>query len=211
ATLALTLKVNSNTPIGTLITDTDPVSSATADPNPGNNSASVSIAVGTSADLSITNADSPDPVIAGNNITYTQVLSNPGPSNAANVTFSETIPTNTNFQSFTPPAGWSCNTIPVGGTGTLTCTIASLASGNTTFSPVVQVNAGTASGTTITDIVTASSSTDTNNANNTATTTTTVATAAQADSAITNIPSASSVTAGSNITYTQTVTDNGPA
>ena len=77
----------------------------TADPNAGNNTAASSIAVGTSADLSVTNSDSPDPVQALANITYTQVVTNPGPSNAANVTFTEVIPANTNFRSFVPPAG----------------------------------------------------------------------------------------------------------
>jgi len=211
ATFALAVKVNSNTAVGTVITDTDNIGSATADPNAANNSAVANVTVGTSADLSITNSDSPDPVIAGNNITYTQVLTNPGPSNAANVTFTEAIPANTNFRSFVPPAGWTCNSLVVGGTGTLTCTIASLAPGVTNFSLVVQVNAGTAAGTTITDTVNVSSATDTNTGNNTAVTTTTVATAGQADLAMTNTPSASSVAAGSNITYTQTVTNNGPA
>lgn len=209
-TFVLTVKVNTNTPVGTLINDTATVNSITPDPTAGNNSASSSIAVGASADLSITSTDSPDPVIAGNNITYTQTLTNPGPSNAVNVTFSEAIPANTNFRTFTPPVGWSCNTLVVGGTGTLTCTIASLAPGATNFPLAVQVNAGTAAGTTITDTVTISSVTDTNNANNTAVTTTTVATAGQADLAVTNTPSAGSVAAGANITYTQTVTNNGP-
>jgi uncharacterized repeat protein (TIGR01451 family) len=211
ATFVVTVKVNANTPIGTLINDAASITSVTADPNPTNNSASSSIAVGTSADLSMTSADSPDPVIAANNITYTQVLTNPGPSNAANVTFTEAIPANTNFRSFTPPVGWTCNTLVVGGTGTLTCTIASLAPGSTNFTLAVQVNPGTPSGTTITDTVTASSATDTNTANNTATSTTTVATAGQADLVMANTPSATVVTAGSNVTYTQTVTNNGPA
>ncbi|MFY9561900.1 MAG: C25 family cysteine peptidase, partial [Terriglobales bacterium] len=211
ATFVVVVKVNSNTPFGTLINDTATITSGTPDPNPGNNSASSSIAVGTSADLSITSADSPDPVIAGTNITYTQTLTNPGPSNAANVTFTEAIPANTNFRAFVPPVGWACNSLVVGGTGTLTCTIASLAPGSTNFALIVQVNPGTPSGTTITDTVTVGSSTDTNNANNTAITTTTVATALQADSAMTNTPSAAVVTAGSNVTYTQTVTNNGPA
>ena len=211
STFTVTLKVASGTPNGTLINDAVTVGATTADPNAGNNIASSSIAVGTSADLSITSADSPDPVIAGNNITYTQVLTNPGPSNAANVTFTEAIPANTNFRTFTPPVGWTCNTLVVGGTGTLTCTIASLAPGTTNFPLAVQVNPGTPSGTTITDTVTVTSATDTNNANNTVVTTTTVATGTQADLAMTNSPSAPSVAAGSNITYTQTVTNNGPA
>ena len=211
ATFVVTVKVNTNTPVGTLITDTDSVSSVTADPNAGNNTAASSIAVGTSADLSVTNSDSPDPVQALANITYTQVVTNPGPSNAANVTFTEVIPANTNFRSFVPPAGWACNALVVGGAGTLTCTIATLPPGATTFSPVVQVNAGTAAGTTITDTFTVSSATDTNSANNTATTTTIVATAGQADLAMTNTPSASNVAAGANVTFAQTVTNNGPA
>jgi uncharacterized repeat protein (TIGR01451 family) len=210
ATFTLAVKVNANTASGTLISDTASISSATSDPTLANNSASSSIAVGTSADLSIVSTDSPDPVIAGNNISYTQTLTNPGPSNAINVTFTEAIPANTNFRSFAPPAGWSCNTLTVGGTGTLTCTIATLVPGTTIFSPVVQVNAGTTAGTTITDTATISSATDSNTANNTAVITSTVATAGQADLAVTNTPSASNVPAGSNITYTQTVTNNGP-
>jgi uncharacterized repeat protein (TIGR01451 family) len=210
ATFTLTVKVDTNTPYGTLITDTATVGSLTADPNSGNNSASSVIAVGTSADLSITSADSPDPVIAGNNITYTQVLTNPGPSNAANVTFTEAIPANTNFRTFTPPAGWTCNSLVVGGVGTLTCTIASLAPGATNFPLAVQVDPGTPSGTTITDTVTVTSATDTNNSNNTVVTTTTVATAAQADSSMANAGAPNPVAAGANITYTQAVTNNGP-
>ena len=209
-TFVVTVKVNTATAVGTLITDTATVGTTTADPNPGNNSANSIIAVGTSADLSITNVDNPDPVLASSNITYTQALTNPGPSNAANVTFTEAIPANTNFQAFVPPVGWTCNSLVVGGTGTLTCTIASLAPGTTIFQPIVQVNAGTAAGTTITDTVTVSSTTDTNTANNTVSTTTTVATAGQADLAMANTPSASSVNAGSNITYTQTVSNRGP-
>ena len=211
ATFTVTVQVTTGTALGTLINDTVIVSAATTDPNPGNNSAASSIAVGASADLSVTSTDSPDPVQAGNNITYTRALTNPGPSNAANVTFTEAIPANTNFRTFTPPAGWTCNTLTVGGTGTLTCTIASLAPGTTNFPLAVQVNPGTPSGTTITDTVTVTSATDTNTANNTVVTMTTVATAVQADSAVTNAGAPSPVLPGGTITYTQSVTNNGPA
>jgi len=211
ATFVVTVKVNANTPVGTLISDTDNISSVTADPNSGNNSATSQIAVGTSADLSISNSDAPDPVQAGNNITYTQIVTNPGPSNASNVTVTETTPANTNFRSLATPGGWACATPGVGATGTITCTIASLAPGTTTFTPVLQVNAGTAAGTIITDSIVVSSTTDSNPANNTATTTTVVATATQADLAMANSPSAPNAPAGSNVTFSQTVTNNGPA
>lgn len=211
ATFVVTVKVNTNTPNGTLITDTDNISSAITDPNSGNNSASSLIAVGASADLAITNADAPDPVQAGNNITYTQVVTNPGPSNAVNVSVTESTPANTNFHSLATPGGWGCTTPAVGATGTITCTIASLAPGTTTFNPVLQVNAGTTSGTIITDSVVVTSTTDSNAANNTATTTTVVATATQADLAMSNSPSAPNAAAGSNVTFSQNVTNNGPA
>src|SRR2546430_11853291 len=42
-----------------------------------------------SADLSVTNSGSPVPVQAGNNITYTQVVTNSGPSNATSATLTE--------------------------------------------------------------------------------------------------------------------------
>jgi uncharacterized repeat protein (TIGR01451 family) len=44
------------------------------------------------ADLSITQADDPDPVSAGANVTYTLSISNAGPSTATNLTVTDTLP-----------------------------------------------------------------------------------------------------------------------
>ena len=52
-----------------MIANTAAVTSAD-DPVSGNNSATASTTVSTSADLSVTKTDSPDPVTAGGNITY---------------------------------------------------------------------------------------------------------------------------------------------
>ena len=75
------------------------------------------------------------------------------------MTFTQTTPPNTNFQSMTPPAGWTCGTsATVGGTGTITCTLAGTlaVNGTANFSLVLQVNAAaTPSGTNITDTATA--------------------------------------------------------
>ena len=46
------------------------------------------------ADLSITKTDSPDPVLAGSNITYTIDVKNNGPDASLNLTLSDTILTN---------------------------------------------------------------------------------------------------------------------
>jgi uncharacterized repeat protein (TIGR01451 family) len=131
-------------------------------------STSVSTQVIVSADLSITKSDTPDPVAAGSNITYTINVANPGPSNAASVTLSDTIPASTTFVSVVPAAGWSCS-----GTSTITCSIASMSPGTASFQLTVKTGLG-AAGTTVSNTATVSSSSDTNTANNTATATTAV-------------------------------------
>jgi uncharacterized repeat protein (TIGR01451 family) len=212
ANFTFVVTTNANIASGSTITQTDSVSSATSDPNPSNNSASVGVLVADSADLSITNVANPVPVQAGNTITYTQVVTNLGPSAAASASLSETTPANTTFQSITIAAGWSCTTPAVGGTGAINCTNPSVAVGSSSFTVVLKVNAGTAAGTAINNTATVSSSTsDPNSANNTAMASDVVATAAQADLIATNSASPVSVAAGSNVTYTQSVTNNGPA
>jgi uncharacterized repeat protein (TIGR01451 family) len=152
------------------------------------------------------------PVIAGNNITYGQVVSNLGPSTATNASLTENTPANTNFQSIVVAGGWSCTTPAVGSTGTINCTNPSFAAGSAGFTVVLGVAAATPAGTAINNTVVVSSATsDPNAANNTAIATDVVATATQADLITTNTALPASVAAGSNITYTQSVTNNGPA
>ncbi len=212
-TFTVGMAVNTGVAVGTVITDVANVTAGNSDPNLTNNSATVQTTVGsaTTADLSITNTASPNPVIAGNNITYTVVVTNNGAATASTVAFSEAIPANTTFVSVTPvpAAGWTCSVV----SGTLTCSNATLASGSSaTFTVVVTVNAGTASGTVITDTANVSSTTtDPNPNNNSATATDVVATAGQADLSVTSSATPNPVTDGNNITYTQSVINSGPA
>ena len=164
------------------------------------------------ANLVVTNTDAPDPVTAGSNITYTQTLTNAGPNTADQVTFSTAIPASATFQSISVPAGWTCITPAVGGTGTITCTTASLANGATAnFSVVVQAVAGTPAGYIISDTANATSQTnDSNYANNTATTTTAVVTAASADMTVT-LTAPVTVVANTNYNVTQVVRNLGGA
>jgi len=208
ATFTFVVTVNSGVASGTTITDTASVADTTpVDPNNANNSATASVPVADGADLSVTNTPSPVPVLATNNITYSQVISNAGPSTATNVTVTETLPANTTAQTLSGPAGWICNV------GTLTCSNPSFAPGTpATITFVVKVNAGTASGTTISDTVSVSSATtDPNSSNNSATANDVVATGAQADLSVTNTAAPGSVAAGSNVTYTQSVQNLGPS
>jgi uncharacterized repeat protein (TIGR01451 family) len=212
-TFTLVVQVNAATIVGTIITDTIDATSGTSDPNLANNTATVQTTVGsaTTADLSITNSATPNPVLAGANITYTVVVKNNGVATATNASFSEAIPANTTFVSATPvpAAGWTCSVTA----GTLTCGNVTLAANaSATFTVVVTVAAGTPSGTVITDTANASATTpDPNPNNNSATVTVVVATAGQADMAVTSSATPNPVTSGNNITYTQTATNNGPA
>jgi len=162
------------------------------------------------ADLAVTNSDAPDPVTAGSNITYTQSLTNNGPSAADQVTFAENIPAGTAYQSMSVPPGWTCITPAVGGTGSITCTTASLLSGATAnFSVVVQSSPGDAPGYVVTDTATASSrTTDSNIANNTASASTQIVTAGTADLAVT-LTAPVEVVANANYNVTQVLKNNG--
>jgi uncharacterized repeat protein (TIGR01451 family) len=105
------------------------------------------------ADLRVTLSATPNPVVAGNTITYTITVTNLGPDTAGNVTLTDLLPPGTTFVSFNGPAGWTL-TNP-SGSNPATATIATLAPGTSaTFTLVVQVNPGTASGTIITDTAT---------------------------------------------------------
>lgn len=98
-----------------------------------------------SADLSITNSGSPNPVMSGANLTYTIVVKNNGPDTSVNVSMTDVVPTGTTFFSVTPSAG-SCTAPPVGSGGTVNCTLTSLTNGSKlTITLVVNVTAASGS------------------------------------------------------------------
>ncbi len=125
-----------------------------------------------STDLGI-NSRAPATIKSGGNLTLTLSAKNNGPDTAQGITVTNVIPTGTTFVSVTPGAG-SCTAPPVGGTGTVTCTVGTMANG-TTLKITLVVNVNASSGNTITDTATVTSTTyDPNTKNNTATATTTV-------------------------------------
>jgi uncharacterized repeat protein (TIGR01451 family) len=167
-----------------------------------------------STDLSVTNVASTPVIAPGGTISYTQVATNNGTFDAVNAVFSESLPANTVLAStFTPPAGWACNTIPVGSTGIFTCTNPDFAAGtNSTFNVSVTVSAAAPQGTQIVSVDSITSGTsDPNLSNNSATATTTVSTAGSADLLVTNTPSAPVVNTGSTVTVTAVMKNQGPA
>jgi uncharacterized repeat protein (TIGR01451 family) len=192
------------TATGTL-TNNVTVMAAEPDPVAGNNSASAMTTVNASANLAITKTDSPDPVLINTNLTYTITVTNAGPSPASMLTMTDMLPANTTFQSLTSPAGWACTTPAVGAGGTVTCTIATLASGApaATFTLVIRPTvAGNLSNT----ATIASATPDPNNANNSATAPTVVSSQAVAtDFTITAAPAFLNIPAGQSGMFTVTV------
>ncbi|HKE59066.1 MAG TPA: Calx-beta domain-containing protein, partial [Pyrinomonadaceae bacterium] len=212
AVFTIIVKVNNNVANNTSISNTVTAAGDPTDPASANNSDTETTTAVTQADIAMTESDSPDPVTAGLNITYTIGLTNNGPNPAVNASISDPIPANTTFVSVTTPAGWTrTDAVPVGGTGTITFTKASVANAETaSCTLVVKANASAPNGSTITNTVSgASTTTDPTPGNNNATTTTTVSTSA--DLSVTKSDAPDPVNAGSNITYTINFNDSGPS
>ncbi len=213
ATFTLVTKVNTGVANGTIIIEGASVSSSAIDPNSANNSASVSTVVGitSGAQMTVTNTLTPDPVVAGNDITYLQTATNVGSAAATNATLSESTPANTTFQSISAPAGVTCTTPAIGGTGTISCTSPSAPAGSSgTVTLVLQVVAGTASGTVITDTATVTATNQAFGASSATATDVVASSSSQADLALTTAATPAAVFSGNDITYSQTITNNGP-
>jgi uncharacterized repeat protein (TIGR01451 family) len=212
ATFTLIVKVSSSTPGGTTIMNTATAASTTTDPVGSNNASTTSTSITNSADLTIVKTG---PTVAGPglNVTYTIVLTNNGPSDAQAVSVTDAIPANTTFVSFAAPGGWTTSTPVVGATGTVTTTNALLVAGSSaTFTLVVNVNSSASVGTIITNTATATSATPDPTSPNSSTSTATVATGI-ADLSVTKTssPNQPQIPANTDVTYTITVTNLGPA
>ena len=156
--------VNNATPNGTVLSNTANVTSTTTDSNPGNNSSTAPTTVFASADLSVTKSGPTTLTALGFDIVYTIHAANNGPTDAFNVTLTDTLPPNTTFASFAQNSGpaFNCTT-----GATITCTIATFANGATASFTLTVHDTATAA-TTVTNTTTISSTTnDPNPANNT--------------------------------------------
>ncbi|HKQ75439.1 MAG TPA: S8 family serine peptidase [Blastocatellia bacterium] len=165
-----------------------------------------------SADLAITKTDSPDPVVAGTDLTYTINTNNNGSGPAVFAQMQDPLPAGTRLQSFSGAAGWNCATPPIGSGGVITCRKDTLAvSESASFTVVVRVDAGVPDGATLTNTATISSQAgDPNGANNSATATTAVIARADLE-VISKIDAPDPVVTNNPLTYTITLRNNGPS
>ena len=180
------------------------------DPTPANNSATdTDTILSSQADVSITKTDGQASDVPGTSISYTIVASNAGPAGAPSVTVADT------FAASLTGVTWTCTgagggTCTANGAGNIndTANLPNGASVTYTVNATIAANAtGTLSNTATATV--GGAITDPNAANNSATDTTTLT--PQADLAITLTDTPDPVTAGTNLTYVATATNNGPS
>jgi uncharacterized repeat protein (TIGR01451 family) len=109
---------------GTLVNSArvDPPEGVT-DPNPANDSATVSDTLEPSADLALTKTGDVDPADLGGLLTYTLTVTNNGPSAATGVVVTDPLPSGTEFDSAMPSQGSCSFDLP---TRTLSCGLGSI-------------------------------------------------------------------------------------
>ena len=168
------------------------------DPDPANNSASVTVTPQQADLMLVKDVSDPRPNV-GNTVTFTVMLSNSGPNTATGVTVSDPLPSGLQFVSATPSEGtydnttgtWTVGGVAVGAPQTLTITA-------TVISPAAETNSAA---------VTHSDQFDPNPANNSASAT---VTPQQADLAVFKSVSNPTPIPGTTITYTITLDNGGP-
>ena len=160
----------------------------------------------TSADLVIAKTDSPDPVVAGQQLTYDITVTNNGPSIASNVVVTDNLPAGVIFSS--SPDGCT-ETAP--GSGVVTCSPAPMVDGaSESFTIIVDVPASTPDGTILNNTASVSATeSDPNNANNAASTSTLAI--AVTDLSVTKAATPVSVTAGTVLSYSIEAANAGPS
>ncbi len=218
AVFTMTVETPSSLTTGAVVTNTASVISFTADPSPGNNSATATTTVAANpGGVSVIKGDFPDPVVAGTGMTYFIRLRNSTGAALGSATFTDPLPAGTAFFSLggpyygiSPAPGWTCSTPPAGSPGTVTCSGPSLLPGDTYLNINVSVGASLAAGTVLTNTASLTVLEGANTLNRTATTTTTVFTPGTIVFG-TKTVSGGDHTPGSPVTYTVVLTNNGDA
>jgi len=157
-------------------------------------------ATATSTAVSIAKS-APANVAANEPFSYTITVTNSGPNPATSVSVSDAI------QAGMAPSNVVAPSFTCSGTGTLTCTAASLAVGAHTITFDVTAPSTPQA---ITNVANLSAANDSTGGDNSASAITNVG-AAQADLAVTTSPSSGSVLVTSSFSWTSTVTNNGPS
>ncbi len=191
--------VDSGVAADTILTNTATVASPTFDPNTNNNTDDHGTPVTNEADLVISKTATPSPTVAGGPLTYVVGVTNLGPSDAQNVTVSDTLPAGFTVTSVT--------SVPSGCTG-LPCNVGTVPAGGSASVTLVGTVASSATGALINTASVTSTTPVTKTENDVITITTPISTVA--DLAI-DLSSPANVVAGESMTVTAQVSNLGPS
>ena len=192
------------------VTNTGYIFAATADGNAANNSSASSTTVSAATVLRVAKTDFTDPAYAGSTYFYQILITNTGPATALGVVVTDTLPTAATFAGASPGCTYAA--------GRVTCQAGDMLPGSWYgFLINVGVPMTITSGTVVTNVVTAATRTQLITGTSVLTasepTTWLQAAGSPTDLAITKVVIPAQVVAGGGtpITYTLTVTNNGPA
>jgi len=203
AEVTIVVAVPSTLAAGSRLTNSASVSSSAHEDNPGDETASADTTVQVEADLALSKSDTPDPVLAGRQLSYQLTVTNNGPSQASGVVLSDNLPDQVAFV----PAQSDPRCSDSG--GLVTCHLDTLARGGSrTVTIVVNVPHTVAMGAVLQNNASVSSGTDDPTTPNNATADTTV----QVDADLEAHKSATDeVYIKGRITYELSVTNHGPS
>jgi uncharacterized repeat protein (TIGR01451 family) len=209
ATMQVVVTVNPDT-VGILGNNAQ-VYSDTYDPDNSNNLATTATAVEAGADLAVYKSDFPDPVLAGEMLTYDVTVVNNGPSTAVDTMLSDTLSDWVTFAGYTVSNGAGTCVALAGPPSTVECDLNDLDPGEfVTVYIYVLVDPAVPDGTTITNSATVSSRTaDPDPSNNTDTEDTYVM--GSADLGITKDASILTDNPAERVVFTIEVTNDGPS
>lgn len=176
----------------------------TTDPNNGNNT---STATGTVGGPVANVAIAKSVVISGNTVTYTLLISNAGPNSADLAGYTDNVPATVAIGSATcgnPTGTAACGTQPIVSGQTVSGTVGTLPSGGSVTVTITGTAANGAVVDNTANVAPPSGTTDPSSGNNSSSATGTVGSSADLAAA------KSVVTSGNTVTYTITLTNNGP-
>ncbi len=186
---------------GTFVPNGARADSDDLDPDPASAADTINTLVIPAADLQLQKSDA-GLVPPGGTASFTLTLVNNGPSEAAATTITDTLPTGLTFVS----ASAGCTASGA----TVTCPVGTLPSGTTSTATITVQAASSASGQTLTNMASATSTTpDPDTSNNQATASIVVSNPA-ADLDVTKTASATSVDPDGQVTFSIAVENNGP-
>jgi uncharacterized repeat protein (TIGR01451 family) len=188
------------TTAGTM-TNSATVTSLADDPEPGNNTTSISTTVNAAANLTLSKIGTPNPVYVGNTLTYTLTIGNIGPSQATDVTLTDPLPASVTVISVASSQGVCVVANP------LSCWLGTLADGTSANVTITVIPTAEGSITNSASVTAAEG--DPNPGNNVASTETVVLPAANLG--VTMVATPNALLAGFNLTYSIIVSNAGPS